>query len=359
MTEAPSSEGSPGEETGTREQPLWPPSAPQPSWPPPPSPGPAPGPLPGPSLPPSQGPLPGPAPGLPPGLSTAPIAIEPSGLGPNTRCYAHPDRLAGAVCRSCNQPICADCMVEAPVGWHCQACVRRNARTSPVVRYRPNRPGAPTLAQLPVTSGIIAVCVVLFIASSADPGLLNQVVDWGYGVQIYGQWYRLFTSIFFHLNVLHIALNMFSLLIVGRVVEPLLGRWRYLALFLASGFGGSVASYLLSNPSTGGVGASGAIFGLFGAYFVLARRAAVNTSGILTLIAVNLGYSFVVPGISWQAHVGGLVTGLVVAAGFGFWQHRPRLSRVAADLAIVSGSFVVLGLLVVLLPAGVANLGSA
>jgi membrane associated rhomboid family serine protease len=250
-------------------------------------------------------------------------------------------------------------MVEAPVGWQCRACVKRNARTSPVIRYRPGRPGVASLKQLPVTSGIIATCVVAFLASSADPGLLNQVVDWGYGVQIYGQWYRLFTSIFFHLNVLHIALNMFSLLIVGRVVEPVLGRWRYLALFLASGFGGSVASYVLSNPSTAGVGASGAIFGLFGAYFVLARRAAVNTSGILTLIAVNLGYSFVVPGISWQAHVGGLVTGVVVAAGFGLWRHRPRLSRALADLAIVAVSFVALGLLVVLLPAGVANLGSA
>jgi membrane associated rhomboid family serine protease len=250
-------------------------------------------------------------------------------------------------------------MVEAPVGWQCRACVKRNARTSPVIRYRPGRPGVASLGQLPVTSGIIATCVVLFLASSADPGLLNQVVDWGYGVQIYGQWYRLFTSIFFHLNVLHIALNMFSLLIVGRVVEPVLGRWKYLALFLASGFGGSVASYILSNPSTAGVGASGAIFGLFGAYFVLARRAAVNTSGILTLIAVNLGYSFVVPGISWQAHVGGLVTGVVVAAGFGLSRHQPRLSRAVADLAIVAASFVALGLLVVLLPAGVANLGSA
>jgi membrane associated rhomboid family serine protease len=277
-------------------------------------------------------------------------------LGPNTRCYEHPDRLAGALCRSCNRPICADCMVEAPVGWHCRRCVHRSARTSPVVRYRPSRPGAPQLGRAPVTAAIVAACVVLYVASSSDPRLLDEAADWGALVH-QGQWWRLFTAIFFHVDFLHIALNMVALWVIGRVVEPVLGTWRYIALFLLSGLGGSVASYLLSSPASASVGASGAIFGLFGAYFVLARRAAADTTGVIVLIAVNLLFSFTVSGISWQGHIGGLVTGLVLAAGFGLgrgWRGRPL--ELAADAGVVGLVSVALALLM-LLPPGVANLG--
>lgn len=278
---------------------------------------------------------------------------EAIGLGPNTRCYVHPDRLAGAICRSCDRPICADCMVQAPVGWHCHDCVRRNAKKSPVIRYQPRTGGLPTLAQVPVTMGLIGVCVALFVASSANPNLLNETAMGGAAVEA-GQWYRLFTNVFFHVNIVHIGLNMVSLMIIGRLVEPVLGKWRYLALFLVAGFGGSVACYLLSNPFQGAVGASGAIFGLFGAYFVLARRARADSSGILVLIAINLFYSFVVPGISWQGHVGGLVTGVVLAAGFGLG--RGRRQELATDILAVACVCAALGLLL-FLPPGVVNLG--
>ena len=287
------------------------------------------------------------------------------GLGPNTRCYEHPDRLAGAICRSCDRPICTICMVQAPVGWHCHQCVRRNARKSPVIRYQPGRTGVPTWRQYPVTVVIIAVCVVLFVASQASPSLfvdpnvspqaLSGVWDAGLNVQS-GEWYRLFTSIFFHLNVEHIGLNMLSLWVLGRLVEPALGTWRYLALFIVSGLGGSVISYLITNPLSAGVGASGAIFGLFGAYFVLARRASLNTSGIIALISINLIFGFVVPGIGWQAHVGGLITGLAVAAGFGLSHRRPKQQQLVTDVAIVAFTCAVLGLLMIL-PPGVVNLG--
>ena len=285
--------------------------------------------------------------------SPGPGSGEPRALGANTRCYEHPDRLAGAVCRSCNRPICADCMVQAPVGWHCHQCVRRNARTSPVVRYQPGTVTLPGLLQTPVTLGLIIICVILYIASTADPNLLNETAEWGILVQN-GEQYRLFTAIFFHVDFLHITLNMISLLVIGRLVEPALGKARYLALFLVSGLGGSVAAYLFANPQTASVGASGAIFGLFGAYFVIARRAAANTSGILVLIGVNIAYSFIVPGISWQAHIGGLVTGVVVAAGYGLG--RGRRQELFMDVATVAVVCAVLGVLL-LLPPGVVNAG--
>jgi membrane associated rhomboid family serine protease len=246
-------------------------------------------------------------------------------------------------------------MVQAPVGWHCQQCVKRDARQSPVVRYRPGSPNLPTLRETPVTMALIAVCVVLYIASSANPNLLNDAAEAGVLVQG-GQWYRLFTAIFFHLDFLHIALNMVSLLVIGRLVEPVLGKWRYLALFLVTGLGGAVASYLFANPLQEAVGASGAIFGLFGAYFVLARRASANTSGIVVLIAVNLVFSFTVPGIAWQDHVGGLVTGLVVATGLGLARHGRHRQEVIADAAVLVATCTCLGLLL-LLPPGVVNLG--
>ncbi|HXW80660.1 MAG TPA: rhomboid family intramembrane serine protease [Acidimicrobiales bacterium] len=156
-----------------------------------------------------------------------------------------------------------------------------------MVRYQPGAVTLPGLLQTPVTLALIIICVLLYIASTAYPNLLNDTAEWGILVQN-GEQYRLFTAIFFHVDFLHITLNMISLLVIGRLVEPAMGGARYLALFLVSGLGGSVAAYLFSNPQTASVGASGAIFGLFGAYFVLARRAAANTSGILVLIGVNI-----------------------------------------------------------------------
>ena len=332
---------------GPPEGPLWPPSG----HPPGPRPDPRQAPQPGPQ---PTGPQPtGPQPA--PWLAGRPTnAPGPETLGPNTRCYLHPDRLAGAVCRSCGNPICADCMVEAPVGWHCTRCVKHNARRSPVARYRPGTAGLPRVRQAPVTLTIIAVCVVLYLASTSDPTLLDQAAEWGIGIQ-QGQWWRLFTSIFFHVDILHITLDMVALLVIGRLIEPVIGPWRYTALFLLSGLGGSVAAYLLSSPQSAAVGASGAIFGLFGAYFVLARRAAADTTGILVLIAINLAFSFSVAGIAWQAHIGGLVTGVVVAAGLGLGRGRRRQVEIAADVAVIALACLALGLLMTL-PPGVANL---
>jgi membrane associated rhomboid family serine protease len=212
----------------------------------------------------------------------------------------------------------------------------------------------PRLSQTPITTGLIVINVVLFLAASASDALTAN--SWMYPIlmQNGGQWYRLFSSFFVTNSLLDVALNMWCLLIIGRLVEPALGWWRYLALYLLSGLGGSVAYYLLGNPFQPAAGASGAIFGLFGAYFVLARRASTNTSGIVALIGINLFFSFVIPNIAWQAHIGGLVTGVAVAGGFALARHRRQ--ELAADILVVVGACAALGLLLLLQP-GVVNLG--
>lgn len=232
-------------------------------------------------------------------------------------------------------------MVQAPVGWQCRSCVKRNARTSPVIRYRPGAAGATGLRAVPVTGVLILACVLVWLVELRDPALELQ---WAVVPNIGNEWYRLFTAMFIHLSWPHIALNMLSLYFVGRALEPVLGWWRYLVVYLVAGFGGNVSAYLFSGLDTFSAGASGAIFGIFGAYFVLARRARVNTSGIVTILVLNLVYSFSISGISWQAHVGGLITGIVIAAGYGWVKDRRR--RALGDIAVAGTVF---ALLVVLL----------
>jgi membrane associated rhomboid family serine protease len=245
-------------------------------------------------------------------------------------------------------------MVQAPVGWHCHQCVRRSARQSPVVRYRPGFGAVPRARQAPVTMALIFINVFLFLAAAASSRLTFDSYIIPVFMTHFGQSYRLVASFFVTHNILDVALNMWCLYIIGRLVEPTLGKWRYLALYMLCGLGGSVAYYLIGNPQQPAAGASGAIFGLFGAYFILARRASANTSSIVALIAINLVFSFTIPDIAWQAHVGGLVTGLVVAAGLSAFRHRRE--ELVADVAILAATCVVLGLLLLLAP-GVVNLG--
>ncbi len=235
------------------------------------------------------------------------------------------------------------------MGWQCRRCVHRSARTSPVTRYRPSggltRPG-----NAPVTLALIAVNIVLYLVASGSPSFAFHSYEIPYLIQ-HGQWYRLFSSFFVTNDFLDIALNMFSLYIIGRLVEPALEKWRYLAVYLLSGLGGSVATYLLGKLLLESAGASGAIFGLIGAYFVLARRAHLNTSGIVAIVAINLFFDFTYSGINWLAHLGGLAVGLAVAAGFAAGGSK---HKAAAAIVTVVSSCAVLGLLM-LLPPGHVN----
>lgn len=296
-----------------------------------------------------------------------------------TDCYAHPGRAAGAVCRRCGRPICPDCMLEAPVGWQCRTCVKKDSREAPVRRWRPSSGGRLGNTRLtPLVIGLIALNVAVYVwEMSTKPGTFTvagntlicpfqHVAECKYGLLAsavhQGQWYRLITAAFLHANPSHLIFNMFTLAIVGAPIEAELGKAKFVALYLVSALGGSVASYLLSDAHALGLGASGAIFGLMGAYFVIARRRRWDTSAILALIGVNLAIGFVSTGIDWRAHLGGLVTGAVV----GLAMSRSRsLSRSGwqlgpgGEMAVGIGAAVVVAAvlaLLVTLPPGHVNL---
>ncbi len=235
-------------------------------------------------------------------------------------CYRHPDRETGVSCSACGRPICPDCMTPTPVGMRCPECSAQKTR---VVR---NPTGAPAtgFAAAPATFVLIAINVVMYLVEISagggggfGPGAGNPVlIDLGlFGPLVAeGEWYRMVTSGFLHASLIHIGFNMFLLFMLGRLIEPALGTPRFVLLYFASLFCGSLGA-LLMDPNALTVGASGAVFGLFGAGFLLARERGMNTlaSELGLLIVINLAFSFMVRNISAGGHLGGLVGGAICA----------------------------------------------
>jgi membrane associated rhomboid family serine protease len=265
-------------------------------------------------------------------------------------CYRHPSRETWVRCTRCERPICPDCMREASVGHQCPECVADGRRTQ-----RPARTafGGGRAGQLGyVTKTLIAINVIMMVASIISArggdaafgggwgGLLGgdtPLTNWGsvLGYALYGappelhgiaagEYYRLFTAMFLHFGILHVALNMWALWILGRSLEAALGPLRFAVLYVLAGLGGNVLAYLLASPGVTTAGASTAIFGLFAAIFIVMRRLGRDTSSIIPILVINLVFTFTVPGISWQGHIGGMIIGGVVAA---IMAYAPRPNR--------------------------------
>lgn len=266
-----------------------------------------------------------------------------SQLPDRVACYQHADHLTGVHCTRCGRPICPDCMVPAPVGHHCPMCVREDGGA--VAEARPGRVRGPRRLT-PVVATLVAINVVAFLFTSAQPRFKADYAQYS-SLVAHGQAYRLLTATFIHENLAHILFNMAALVIIGPPVEEALGRNRFLALYLVSGLGGSVLSFLFGSVHVYGLGASGAIFGIFGAWFSLARAQRADTGVIAFLIAINLAYSFWDPAIDWRAHVGGLVTGAAVGALFTWAVRRPARLRVAYEVAGILAGLAVMATLVV------------
>lgn len=267
---------------------------------------------------------------------SGPSAPESPAEAPS--CYRHPGRQTYLRCNRCERYICADCMRSAAVGHQCVECVQEGAKTIRQPRTRfggRKRSGTPV-----VTYALIAVNVLVFIVQMAMGNLERQLSLWPPAVAD-GQLYRLVTSAFLHYGATHLLLNMWALYVVGPPLESWLGRLRFGALYALSGLGGSVLVYLLTTSSAT-AGASGAIFGLFGATFVVGKRLALDVRWVVAVIVINLVFTFVAPAISWQGHLGGLVTGAVVAAAY---VYPPKEAR---NLIQVAASALVLGVLVAL-----------
>lgn len=274
-------------------------------------------------------------------MSTDPRTEQGADQRPPT-CYRHPDRETYVRCTRCDRPICPDCMREAAVGHQCVECVREGQRSvrAPRTIFGGRPRTTPT-----VTYTLIAVNVLMYVVETAVPGIIDRFGGLGIGLlgpdgNTYrypggtvpgfevvgiadGEWYRLITSAFLHsppgggFGITHILFNMWALWALGSQLELALGRARYLTLYTLSALGGSVLAYAVA-PENSGIGASGAIFGLFGAFFVVAKRMRGDTRGIVFLVLINLVITFAVPGISWQAHIGGLIIGFVLTAVYAF-----------------------------------------
>jgi membrane associated rhomboid family serine protease len=238
-------------------------------------------------------------------------------------------------------------MRSASVGFQCPSCVAEGAKT--VRTPRTVFGGRPAMDTSRVTMTLIAINVAVFVIGLGVQNLderFGNLALASNGFQLIGvaegQYYRLLTSAFLHAGILHILFNMFALAQIGPVLENALGRARYLALYLLSALGGSVAAFLLAPPNQPSVGASGAIFGLFGAYYVVVRRLGGETGPIVVLLVINLAITFSVPNIDWRAHLGGLVTGAVLAAAFAYAPRGPRQATLhAAACVAVALLFVV------------------
>ena len=230
-------------------------------------------------------------------------------------CYRHTDTWAGVLCQRCNRPICTSCMIEAPVGFQCPECVQEGRK-----RMREWSTGSP----IRVTQALAAVNAVVWVAVSLYAGSLSL---WGgratelhydfalHGAYVYdGEWWRLVTSAFLHYGLLHMAMNVFILVLLGRMLEPAIGWWRMLLLYGVSLTGGALGA-LLVEPNGLTAGASGAVFGLAGAV-VIAERASGRRwqdSGILMFLAINIVFSFLWPGVSIGGHLGGMIVGALAA----------------------------------------------
>lgn len=249
-------------------------------------------------------------------------------------CYRHPDRATYVRCTRCQRHICPECMRDAAVGHQCVECVDAGAKS---VRQPRTQVGGRMGSTTPVvTYVLIAVNIVLFVAQMASPRLEAALVMWSPGVAD-GEWYRMITSAFLHSGITHILFNMFALFVVGPPLEVWFGRLRFSALYLLSALGGSVVIYLFSPLNVPTLGASGAVFGLFAATFVVGRKVNVDIRWVVIMIAINLVITFTVPSISWQGHIGGLVTGGVVAFAYAYAPRENRnLVQAGATVSILA-----------------------
>jgi membrane associated rhomboid family serine protease len=253
-------------------------------------------------------------------------------------CYRHPSRETGVSCSSCGRPICPDCMTPTPVGMRCPDCSRQR---TPVRNMR-------TLAVEPtVTYALIAINVLIYVGTSASGSSFTGST--GGGASVYtrfaldaqdvaqGDYYRLLTSGFLHYGLAHVALNMFGLFWLGRMIEPALGHVRFAAVYFTSLLCGSLGALLLS-PNALTAGASGALFGLMGAAFVMARSRGIDlvASGIGPVIVLNLVYSLLMAGhVSIGGHLGGLIGGALAAVGLEWFARRGRSPVPALALCAV------------------------
>lgn len=263
-------------------------------------------------------------------------------------CYRHPDRPTRLACSECGRSICPECSRDAVVGQKCPECTvpAKLTRVIPARTLRHvDRRGTP------ITWILIALNAAIFIAGEIFPAFGNEVFERAAQHPILidrGEWWRLLTATFLHGSILHILFNMYALWLFGPVLERRFGSFSFASLYLAGGVAGGML-YQLLGSNAWAVGASGAIFGLFGALLTASYRQRHTRAGaavfgqLLLLLVINLSLPIFVRNIAWQAHVGGLVAGALIAA---VWDRLPRTKgsawkRAAVALAVGAAALAV------------------
>jgi len=275
-------------------------------------------------------------------------------------CYRHPDRQSFVLCQRCTRTVCADCQTQAPVGVICPECMRADRKAQTPAQRRANRawrlgggdPSRPVATYVLIGITSLVGVLQLLLGPIVDRALLFATPylfpDMFAGDFTFQPW-RMLTAMLVHSGIMHFLLNMLALWMIGRSLEPLLGRWRFVALYLIGGLGGSVAMAVFA-PGAATVGASGGIFALMGALLVIGRHIGANIRGILVILAINLAIGFIQTlQIAWQAHIGGAVVGALVGAIFA--RTRRRSQRVVQVLLLIGLTIALVALTVIASPA--------
>lgn len=255
-------------------------------------------------------------------------------------CYRHPDRPTRVSCTSCERPICVECMHSASVGQKCPECAAPVGRAKVITASDVQRQARRASA---FSYTVIGVCAAIFVIELVVPGAPRIIRDLGAQINplvAAGQWWRLLTATLLHAGLMHVGFNMYALYLFGPPLEREVGTLPFATLYVSGALAGGVLFFLLV-PNGQAIGASGAVFALFGAWLVASFRnrhtlqGRANLRSLLLLLAINLGISFF-PGIAWQAHLGGLVAGAVIMLGwFRVAQHpRALLLRTAVAGAV-------------------------
>jgi membrane associated rhomboid family serine protease len=269
-------------------------------------------------------------------------------------CYRHPTRETHIRCQRCERPICPDCMNPAAVGFQCPSCLHEGSRSVrvPGTAYGGKRSANPALTSQVLIALNVLVWLLVTATGGGSGAWFYRLVLIPLGAQAQvdgvprfvpgvadGAYWQLLTSAFTHVSLWHIGFNMLALWVLGPQLEMVLGRVRFLAVYLLSALTASATVYWLSGPFTLTLGASGAIFGLMGALVVVAFKVHGSMSAILPWIGFNFVLTFIVPNISWQGHLGGFLGGLVLAAAL---VYAPRAGRGRWQLAAAAALMVLL-----------------
>jgi len=242
---------------------------------------------------------------------------QPAQVAP--RCYRHPDRETWVSCTRCERPICPDCLRPAAVGFHCPQCVAEGQASTRQARTRYGGRVVERTGLVTVVLATLNIVAYLITAATSSGGLqrntasrLFNEIDLVPVLVAAGEYWRLLGAAFLHVGLLHLVFNMIALAVVGPGLERVFGHWRFLALYLLSALGGSLAVYLFGDPFGPVAGASGAIYGLFAASVIVLRNLGLDPRAMLVTIGLNLAISFA-PGISLLGHLGGLIVGALTA----------------------------------------------